>query len=292
MTGILLVDKPDGMTSAGVIRALKPRLAGARVGHLGTLDPFASGLLPLCLGEATKVARYLLVEEKGYTGTIQLGVATDTLDRTGAVVESAAVPPINRATLDGVATRFLGRQRQVPPMYSALKREGVPLYKLARRGIEVPREAREIEIRHLALEPTAPDRLDFAVECSKGTYVRVLAADIGTALGTVAHLAELRRTRVGRFAIGDAAALDTLLGETAPLPLIGVREALAGCATFPIPSEGLTRLRHGQQEPLARLPPPRRPSDVALVLDPNGGVAVVIEADEGRWRIARLLGAP
>lgn len=290
MTGILLVDKPEGTTSAGVIRALKPRLGGTRVGHLGTLDPFASGLLPLCLGEATKVARYLLVEEKAYTGSIRLGVLTDTLDRTGTALETAAVPPLDHAALDAVAARFTGRQHQVPPMYSALKREGVPLYKLARRGIEVPRQPRDIEIRRLALTLAAPGRIDFAVECSKGTYVRVLAADIGAALGTVGHLEQLRRTRVGRFSIAEAAPLDRLLAAAdVPLSVVGVREALADYAAFSAPAESLVRLRHGQQEPLARLPPPQEGTDVALVLDLSGSVAAVIEAAGGRWRIARLL---
>jgi len=122
VTGLLLVDKPEGMTSAGAIRALKPRLGRTKVGHLGTLDPFASGLLPLCLGEATKVARYLLAERKAYTGTIRLGVVTDTLDRTGQPLESMPVPPIAQMALDALATRFTGPQEQVPPMYSALKR--------------------------------------------------------------------------------------------------------------------------------------------------------------------------
>jgi tRNA pseudouridine55 synthase len=290
VTGILLVDKPEGTTSAGVIRALKPRLGKTRVGHLGTLDPFASGLLPLCLGEATKVARYLLIEEKAYTGTIRLGRLTDTLDRTGTTLETADVPPLEVAAVADVAARFTGHQRQVPPMYSALKREGVPLYKLARRGIEVPREPRDIEIRRLTLALVAADQIDFAVECSKGTYVRVLASDIGAALGTVAHLEQLRRTRVGRFSVAEAAPMDRLLaaGEV-PLPVVGVREALAQYDAFAAPTESLARLRHGQQEPLARLPPPREGGDVALVLDPNGSVAAVIEAAGGRWRLARLL---
>src|SRR6185369_7992657 len=127
-----------------------------KVGHLGTLDPFASGLLPLCLGEATKVARYLLLEDKGYTGTIRLGTATDTLDRTGSPVESAAVPPLAQARLDEVAAEFTGPRRQIPPMYSALKRDGVPLYELARRGIEVERAPRDIEIMRLTLVLRAP----------------------------------------------------------------------------------------------------------------------------------------
>ncbi|HJQ83509.1 MAG TPA: tRNA pseudouridine(55) synthase TruB [Candidatus Binatia bacterium] len=292
MTGILLVDKPEGTTSAGVIRALKPRLGRAKVGHLGTLDPFASGLLPLCLGEATKVARWLLLEDKAYTGTIRLGTATDTLDRTGAVVATAPVAPCDQIGVDAVARRFVGARRQVPPMYSALKRDGVPLYALARRGIEVEREAREIVIHRLALVLAAPDRLDFAVECSKGTYVRVLAAEIGEALGTVAHLAVLRRTRVGTFAVEDARPLDALLVSDAPLPLVPVRRALADYEAFTAPSpDALARLRQGQQDPLDRLPAPRRAGETALLLDANGAVVAVVESagPQPTWRLARML---
>jgi tRNA pseudouridine55 synthase len=294
VTGLLLVDKPEGTTSAGVIRALKPRLRRTKVGHLGTLDPLASGLLPLCLGEATKIARWLLLEDKAYTGVVRLGTATDTLDRTGKPVASAPVPALDGATVDRVAASFVGRRRQVPPMYSALKRDGVPLYELARRGIEVEREARDIEIRRLSLVPRAPDRLEFAVECSKGTYVRVLAAELGEALGTVAHLEALRRTRVGGFRVEDAHALATLLAAPpdGPLPLVPVRDALAGYAAFAPPSpDTVARLQRGQQEPLARLPAPRRAGETALVLDAAGGVAAVIEAtgDRPAWRLARLL---
>jgi tRNA pseudouridine55 synthase len=291
VTGILLIDKPEGMTSAGVIRALKPHLGRAKVGHLGTLDPFASGLLPLCLGEATKIARYLLVERKAYTGTIRLGSATDTLDRTGARVSTAAVPPLGQETVDSVARRFVGRQSQVPPMYSALKRDGVPLYELARRGIEVERRARDIEILGLELCVRAPDALDFAVACTKGTYVRVLAADIGQALGTVAHLERLRRTEVGSFRVEQATRPDAVAAG-ARLEVIPVRQALAEYAAFAAPpAEALARLRRGQQEPLARLPAPSRTGETALVLDDKGDVAAVIEAAGARpaWRLVRLL---
>jgi tRNA pseudouridine55 synthase len=292
--GILLVDKPEGTSSAGVLRALKPRLGRTKVGHLGTLDPFASGLLPLCLGEATKVARYLLLEDKAYTGTIRLGTATDTLDRTGRPVETAAVPPLDQPTVDAVAARFRGRQRQVPPMYSALKRDGVPLYKLARRGIEVERTAREIDVMRLAVVLRAPDAIDFDIACSKGTYVRVLAADLAGALGTVAHLEALRRTRVGAFRIEDATALAALLNQVAdaPLPLLPVRAALASYAAFEAPSpDGLARLRRGQQDPLERLPAPHAAGETALLLDAAGNVAAVIEAAGQRltWRLVRLL---
>ena len=295
MTGILLVDKPEGMTSAGVIRALKPRLGRTKVGHLGTLDPFASGLLPLCLGEATKVARWLLLEDKAYEGTIRLGTATDTLDRTGTVVGNAPVPALEQRLVDDIARRFAGRRQQVPPMYSALKRAGVPLYELARRGIEVEREPRDIEIHRLTLAACVPDRIDFAVECSKGTYVRVLAAEIGEALATVAHLETLRRTRVGSFRIAEATAVAALLAIPADacLPLVPVRQALGAYGAFAVPSaEVLVRLRRGQQEPLARLPAPRSSGETALLLDAAGDVAAVLEADGERpvWRLARLLG--
>ena len=294
MSGLLLVDKPEGTTSAGVIRALKPRLGRAKVGHLGTLDPFASGLLPLCIGEATKVARWLLLEDKSYTGTIRLGSATDTLDRTGSAVRTAVVPALEQPAVDAVAAAFLGPRKQVPPMYSALKRGGVPLYELARRGIEVERAPREIDIRRLTLVLRERDRLEFALECSKGTYVRVLAADIGESLGTVAHLETLRRTRVGAFDVEHATPLAALLDAPAgtPLPLLPVRSALADYAAFTAPSrETVDRLRRGQQEPLARLPPPRRAGETALLLDTSGEVVAVVESTGERpvWRVARLL---
>jgi len=293
VTGVLLVDKPEGMTSAGVIRALKPRLGRIKVGHLGTLDPFASGLLPLCLGEATKVARYLLVEHKAYEGTIRLGTATDTLDRTGTPIDTAPVPAVAQAALDAVAARFTGRQQQVPPMYSALKRDGVPLYELARRGLEVERAPREVTIERLELVLRAADRIDFRVACSKGTYVRVLAADVGRALETRAHLERLRRTRVGAFRVEDATAVDALLAlaPAAALPVLAVREALAGYPAVAAPPDALERLRRGQQAPLARLPAPRAAGETALLLDPAGDVAAIIEAAGARpaWRLVRLL---
>ncbi|HLK10158.1 MAG TPA: tRNA pseudouridine(55) synthase TruB [Candidatus Binatia bacterium] len=290
MSGVLLVDKPEGVTSAGVIRALKPRLGGAKVGHLGTLDPFASGLLPLCIGEATKIARYLLVERKAYRGTIRLGVATDTLDRTGAVTGNGAVPALEPARLAATARRFCGPQRQVPPMYSALKRGGVRLYELARRGVEVERAPRAIEVFRLELEAAPPDRLELVLECSKGTYVRVLAAEIGRALGTVAHLERLRRTAVGAFRVEDAVSLDTLVAG-APLPLVSVRRALTDLPAHPASAGGLARLRRGQQEALAELPAPGAAGETALVVDAAGEVAAVVEARGERpaWRLVRLL---
>lgn len=289
MTGILLVDKPEGLSSAGAIRALKGRLGSAKVGHLGTLDPFASGLLPLCVGEATKVARYLLLERKEYAGTIRLGIETDTLDRTGETLSTAGIPDVSAQRLADVARRFIGRQQQVPPMYSALKRDGVPLYKLARRGLEVERAPREIEIRVLELTPRDHERIDFALECSKGTYVRVLAADLGRALGTVAHLERLRRTAVGDFSVTDAHTPDAL-AEMTTLPLVSVRAALAGLRAFTLEVDALAALRRGQQGALRRLPRGTT-GDAALVVDDGGAVAALLEAGPDGWRLTRMLGS-
>lgn len=290
MNGILLVDKPEGTTSAGVIRALKPTLGSQRIGHLGTLDPFASGLLPLCIGEATKVARYLLLEDKAYTGRIRLGTETDTLDRTGRPTVTAPVPVLEPADVERTAAGFVGVRRQQPPMYSALKRDGVPLYKLARQGVEVEREARPITISALTCRLVAPDRIEFAVHCSKGTYVRVLAAEVGRALGTVAHLEELRRSQVGAFSVGDARRPEDLAAT--PLhewPLIPIPEALPGLRRFALPAPALSALRHGQQTALAALPRGRE-GEAALVMD-GAAVAVVIEADARQgWRVVRVLG--
>ena len=291
MTGILLVDKPEGMTSAGVIRALKGRLAGAKVGHLGTLDPFASGLLPLCVGEATKVARYLLLEEKAYEGRIRLGRETDTLDGTGTTTATVPVPAISPDDLARVRAAFSGPQRQTPPMYSALKRDGVPLYKLARKGIEVEREARDVTIHALDLRLVAPTAIDFVVRCSKGTYVRVLAADIGRALGTVAHLEILRRTLVGPFRVEDARGPDALReAEVCEWPLIPIGRALAGMRRVAVGERELAALRHGQQEALRGVPP-GEVGEAALVLDPAGRVAALVEMGPGStgWRLVRLV---
>ena len=291
MTGILLVDKPEGMTSAGAIRALKGRLGGSKVGHLGTLDPFASGLLPLCIGEATKVARYLLLEEKAYEGRIRLGRETDTLDRTGRDVATAPVPAVDPDVLARVGATFLGPQRQTPPMYSALKRDGVPLYRLARQGVEVEREARDITIHALELRLVEPTAIDFAVRCSKGTYIRVLAGDLGRALGTVAHLERLRRTAVGPFRIADARTPDALNAAAfADWTLIPIARALGGLRRMGVGSGALAALRHGRQESLRDLPPGEA-GEAALVIDGAGQVAAIVEMAPAAagWRLVRLI---
>ena len=185
-------------TSAEVVRQVKHRVKPARVGHLGTLDPFATGVLPILVGEGTKLAPFLHEGEKHYEGLIALGTETDTLDRTGEVVRTAPVPEIGLEQLAAIAARFTGTVTQTPPIFSAIKRGGVPLYKLARRGDDVaPPPPRDVQIERLELAAEGPGAIRFSLVCSPGTYIRSLARDIGIALESAAHLSALRRTRTG-----------------------------------------------------------------------------------------------
>jgi tRNA pseudouridine55 synthase len=207
--GVLLLDKPPGLSSNAALQRAKRAFDAEKAGHTGTLDPLASGLLPLCFGEATKFAQFLLDATKRYTATVRFGVTTTTGDAEGQVLEMRPVA-LARSDVEAVLPNFTGRLAQVPPAFSALKFEGRSHYEYARAGIEVPRPARAIEILDLSLLAwTAPDAV-LDVTCSKGTYVRVLAEDIGRELGCGAHLAGLRRTATGGFGIADAVTLERL----------------------------------------------------------------------------------
>lgn len=289
--GILLVDKPAGATSADVVRALKRRFAIDSIGHLGTLDPMATGLLPLCLGGGTKIAQFLAAERKAYQGTIRLGVATDTLDVTGAVVGEAEVPAIEAGALGALARELVGPAMQRPPMYSAVKVGGRKLYKLARAGVEIERTPRPIEIYALDLALADATTLHFRVECSKGTYVRVLAEEVARRLGTVGCLASLRRTGFGEFSIADAHSLDALLGlpDGAELPVIDVRTALRSARELPVDRELAFAIASGQQSALARIEPPARADRIGAVIDPGGRLLAVLTAEAGGWALRRVV---
>lgn len=211
--GVLLLDKPQGLSSNHALQAARRLLNAAKAGHTGTLDPMASGLLPLTFGEATKFSQMLLDADKTYEAVVQLGVETDSGDADGKVVATHAVS-VGEAQLAGVLVRFRGDIEQVPPMYSALKRDGKALYEYAREGIEVERAARRVTIHALDLLGFAGERFSIRVSCSKGTYIRTLAMDIGAALGCGAHLCGLRRTRIGPFDVSGAVTLERL--EAAP----------------------------------------------------------------------------
>jgi tRNA pseudouridine55 synthase len=262
MDGVLLVDKPAGITSAEAVRQIKARVRPARVGHLGTLDPFATGLLPILVGEATKLAPFLQEGEKEYEGVIRLGVETDTLDRTGAEIQTAEVPPLTTRMLAQASARYTGKIVQQPPIFSAIKRDGVPLYRLARRGVEVePPPPREVEISRLTLDPVDATSVHFIAACSTGTYMRSLARDLGIALGTVAHLAELRRLRNGSFTLVKARPLAVVLEALADsrsgnaAGLIGLRDALATMAEAEADTIQVRRLRNGDSRALDGLVP-------------------------------------
>ncbi|MGF1525949.1 MAG: tRNA pseudouridine(55) synthase TruB [Candidatus Competibacterales bacterium] len=197
--GVLLVDKPSGPTSNAVLQRVKGRLNARKAGHTGSLDPMATGLLPLCLGEATKLSSYLLDADKHYHFTAQLGVCTDTGDADGTPVATRRVPPLTREDLTAILADFSGEQLQIPPMYSALKHHGQRLYTLARRGETVERPPRRVTIHRLVLLDGGQDWFAAYVHCTKGTYIRTLALDIGEALGCGAHLVALRRTGAGPF---------------------------------------------------------------------------------------------
>jgi tRNA pseudouridine55 synthase len=210
LSGILNVDKPAGMTSHDVVDAVR-RMAGQRkVGHAGTLDPMASGVLLLCLGQATRVVEYLMAGKKRYRATIALGTTTDTYDAAGRITSSGGRTDFSRSEIEAALARFVGHIEQVPPMYSALKKEGQPLYRLARQGRTVVRQAREVDIEQIELLDWTPPSLILDMTCSPGTYIRSLAHDLGGHLGSGATLTALVRLASGRFTLGEAVSLDRL----------------------------------------------------------------------------------
>lgn len=209
--GVLLLDKPLGWSSNHAVQRVKRLFNARKVGHTGTLDQRATGVLPLCFGEATKFSKYGLTANKTYAVVAQLGVVTDTGDTEGTVVVEKPVPELTKASIESVLDEFRGTIQQIPSMYSALKHEGQRLYKLARKGVEIEREPREITIHRNELMSFDGERLELEVECTKGTYIRTLVADIGDALGCGAHVASLRRTHVAHFAIDRCATFEQLV---------------------------------------------------------------------------------
>ena len=237
--GVLLLDKPAGFSSTQALSRCKRFLAARKAGHTGTLDPFATGLLPLVFGEATKFSRFLLDAIKGYTATLRLGVESTTGDPEGELAPARPVQ-VSEAQVDEVLAGFLGAGEQVPPMHSAVRVGGQRLYDLARRGVEIDRAARAIEILALRRVALGGDRLVIDVDCSKGTYVRTLAMDIGRRLGCGAYLVDLRRTRVGRFRLDQAVALTTLEAE-------GIDAARGRLLPLEVLVSGLPRLDADEQ---------------------------------------------
>jgi tRNA pseudouridine55 synthase len=270
--GVLLLDKAIGHTSNDMLIKAKRLLNAQKAGHTGTLDPFATGLLPLCFGEATKFAQDLLDADKTYETVVHLGVRTATGDTEGEVLETREVN-LTQQRIDAVLAQFRGELEQIPPMYSALKRDGKPLYEYARAGITLERAARRVTIHHLEFLLYQAPYLSLRVKCSKGTYIRVLGEDIGAALGCGAHLQSLRRTRVGQLSLDEAITLDALAGlaDAERMQTLAAVDALL--LSFPavmLTEELATRFLHGQRLSLGK---------EGIAVPPAGRVRVYRESD-------------
>lgn len=260
LNGILLLDKPLGLSSNKALQNIRFLYQAAKAGHTGSLDPLASGMLPLCFGEATKVSAYLLDADKSYLTTATLGATSSTGDAEGELEAHGPVPELSEHELETVLDKFRGEIQQVPPMYSALKKQGQPLYKLARQGISVEREARTVQISQLVLQQRSSTALDLAVRCSKGTYIRSLVEDIGLALGCGAYVSALRRTEVAPFddlPMYTPAFLQQTL-EQGGLPaldelLLSMDQALPHLPMLTLDNQSILRLQQGQKLSLMQL---------------------------------------
>ncbi|MDC8015238.1 tRNA pseudouridine(55) synthase TruB [Tahibacter soli] len=293
--GIVLVDKPRGLSSNQALQKVRRLFRAAKGGHTGSLDPLATGLLPVCLGEATKIAGHLLGASKAYVADVRLGVTTATADAEGEILETRPVPPLDAASIERALAPLRGRIRQVPPIYSALKQDGVPLYRLAREGVPVQVEAREVEVFRLDLVHHDGADLRLAVECGSGTYVRSLARDLGEALGCGAHLTALRRTWVEPFrtpamrTLAELEAIRAAHGEAGLDALVLSTDAgLAALPLVALDAAQASKLRQGQP---VKLGAPA--TALCRVHDAGGVLAALGEIDaNGVLRVVRGLNLP
>jgi tRNA pseudouridine55 synthase len=281
LSGVLIVDKPENISSAQAVARVKRWLKAEKVGHAGTLDPFATGVLVCCLNAGTRLARFLLTGTKKYRAILELGVSTDTQDRTGAVQSRCRRMDYSAATLHSVFRRFTGDIEQVPPVYSALKHRGVPLYKLARQGHPVEKSARQVVVSELNILEIALPRITFDVTCSAGTYIRTLCADIGTELGCGGHLQELRRTHSSGFSIAEAVALNRLetlaAADQGAQRVIGMAAALRGMAQVVVPDRLVTTIATGGRLRPNDLELPATARDFIKIVDRDNRLLAVVD---------------
>jgi tRNA pseudouridine55 synthase len=285
--GLLIVDKPEGITSLDVVREVKRRFTVRKAGHIGTLDPFATGVLPLAINEGTKLVPFLKENPKVYEAMMELGEETETDDATGRVTHIRSIAGVTPQMIQAVFQTFSGRIRQIPPMYSAVKVKGRPLYQLARKGIEVERKEREVEIYHIHLDEIDLPRVCFTVSCSKGTYIRALARDVGRKIGCGAHLCLLRRIRSGPFHIGQAVPWERLKGlsTTAHLYpwLISLKEALPAMPEVVGDRKLVEKVRFGKEMMACDLFPNHRPAfeqgGWLKMSSPDGGLVAILKSE-------------
>jgi tRNA pseudouridine55 synthase len=286
---LLVIDKPSGPSSFLVCKRVRALLGkrGEKVGHGGTLDPFASGVLPICIGEGTKVLPFLLEADKGYEALVRFGVETDTLDVTGAVLAEHPFTGLASPAIETALCAFRGEIEQVPPMYSALKHEGRPLYTYARKGQTIERPPRRVTIHELVLvDWLPPDRLRLRVRCSKGTYIRSLASDLGQRLGVGAHLLELRRIASGPFRLEHSITLDELgarIADGRSFPVLSPLEALAHLPSVQVDAQLALMLRQGKRMDWQTLSQGR---------DLSGPTCAVLEGDTGSSLVAIVAPGP
>lgn len=291
ISGILLLDKPQGLSSNQALQKARWIFNARKAGHTGSLDPLATGLLPICFGEATKIAGYLLGSRKAYDAEVRLGAVTDTDDANGEVVSTRPVPALADAEIEAALRPLRGRIVQTPPVYSALKQGGVPLYKRARRGEDVQATPREVDVHRLDLVWRDGERLGLHVECGSGTYVRSLARDLGERLGCGAHLTALRRTWVEPFVDPQMTSLETLQrlqadGDFSAIDrlLLPIEQGLAGLPALPVSAEQALQLQQGKRFTQAEL------VNCALcrAVGPDGRLLALVEIDaEGEVRVRR-----
>ncbi|HYC45931.1 MAG TPA: tRNA pseudouridine(55) synthase TruB [Burkholderiales bacterium] len=286
--GVLLLDKPQGITSQAAVTRVKRLYNAQKAGHTGTLDPMATGLLPIALGEATKFSGALLDAEKTYEATIRLGVTTTTGDLEGAIVRTCAPGEIDSGAVERVLHRFRGDIVQMPPMYSALKHAGKPMYEYARKGVEIERAPRQVTISSLTLDTRAGADLKITVSCSKGTYIRVLAEDIGSALACGACLAALRRTRAGHVDISGAVALEALEGLSMAMRearLLPVDAMVSQLPAHTLDDAGTRRVGQGMSVPIEA-----RELHGLVRIYSSGGIFLGLgHAAEGRLQPRRMI---
>jgi tRNA pseudouridine55 synthase len=279
LSGCLLINKRVGVTSRHEVNEVSHRLHEKKCGHIGTLDPFASGLLIILVGKATKISPFLERHNKTYVASLKLGQKTDTGDLTGNVIEEKEVPTLSKEEIEKVLNSFLGESKQIPPMYSALKKDGKPLYEYARKGEEVERKARDINIFDIKLISFDKDIITFAVKVSKGTYIRTLGEDIAEKLGTVGHLVELERTMIDNFNVKDAIRSE----EADASKLISIEDMLKDFPSITLSGKDAFKALNGVALPL------KSNEKELLIKDENGIIAIYEKSEAGFYTCLRGL---
>ena len=288
--GILVLDKPPGISSMEVVRRIKRSSGMRRVGHGGTLDPMATGVIPICLGRATRLMEYMLDSSKEYIGEVRLGISTDSYDAEGEITGRSDPSRVSREAIEAVLSSFLGQTEQVPPMFSALKRKGKRLYELARQGIEVEREPRSMTVHSIQLADWKPPVATVHIECSRGFYMRSLAHDIGVQLGCGAHLKSLTRLRTGQFRIADAVSIETAQRSfedgSWPELLVSLDSVLGDLRAIIVGERGQTSIQNGRPVPLSEDNRTPRPDEQFRAYNLEGEFLAIMRFDaSGRcWR--------